>query len=244
MSAEVTKRQGIFITGTDTGVGKTYFAAALARFLKDRGLRVGVMKPVESGVENPENEGADATLLRWASGCTSSIDQVAPYRLEAPLAPSVAASREKVFIDFGHLAEAAATLADEHDFVIIEGAGGLMAPLAGGLLVADLARQMGFPLLTVCRPGLGTVNHTLLTLFASSTMELPMAGFIINRMPSDPDDAEKTAPHTLSSLTSCDLLGVLPDAPGSAKAQVEFLAKEIAALPTLPLLMNALGLPQ
>lgn len=243
MSAEATKRRGIFITGTDTGVGKTYFAAALARFLTDRELRVGVMKPVESGVENPGNEGADAALLRWASGCTSSIGLVAPYRLKAPLAPSVAATREKVFIDFGHMAEAAVTLADEHDFVIVEGAGGLMAPLAGGLLVADLARQMGFPLLTVCRPGLGTVNHTLLTLFASRTMDLPMAGFVINRMPENPGDAEKTAPHTLSSLTSCDLLGVLPEVPGEAQAQVELLAKEIAALPTLSLLMNALGLP-
>lgn len=242
MSAEPCAPKGVFITGTDTGVGKTLVGAALAHHLQTAGVKVGVMKPVESGVDEPSDEGADATLLRWASGCASPMEQVAPYRLKAPLAPSVAAKQENVFIDFGHLTSMAKGLAEEHDFVVIEGAGGLMAPLTGGILMADLAQAMGLPLLVVSRPDLGTVNHTLLTLFAARTMGLPIAGFLINKMPSDASESQHSAPHTLASLASADLLGVLPEASGSPREQVARLSKEISLLPTLGLLYRNLNL--
>ncbi len=240
--AAADRPRGIFVTGTDTGVGKTLFAAALARFLRERGIDAGVMKPVESGVENPSELGPDGRLLKWASGTTDDDALICPYRLRAPLAPSEAARRESVHIDFGHLGQVAQQLASKHEFLIVEGAGGLMVPLAGGLLVADLARDIGLPLLTVCRPGLGTINHTLLTLFAARTMEIPLAGFMINNMPKEPNDAEKGAPHALASLASADLLGVLDHVSASPEEQVEALAAQLNALPSLPWLLAALGI--
>jgi dethiobiotin synthetase len=125
---------------------------------------------------------------------------------------------------------------DRHDFTIIEGAGGLMAPLAGGMLMADLARELKLPLLVVTRPNLGTINHTLLTLFTARAMELPVAGYLINRMPAEQGVAEETAPHSLASLTTEDLLGVLNQVAGDDREKSKILAAELAALPTLPLL--------
>jgi dethiobiotin synthetase len=242
MSADVSKAAGVFVTGTDTGVGKTLVAAALARFLSEQGLRVGVMKPVETGVEDPSGPGQDATLLQWASGGSDDPQTIAPYRMRLPLAPSVAAEKEGVRIDPARIIDAARRLSASNDFLIVEGAGGLMAPLSGGLLMADLARQTGLPLLVVCRPGLGTVNHTLLTVFAARAMEIPLAGFLINGMPRDPDEAESSAPHTLASLASADLLGVLGRVQGDDRQKVEALTSEMAALPTLSWLLANLGL--
>jgi dethiobiotin synthetase len=241
-AADHKRPRGVFVTGTDTGVGKTQVAAALARYLQGRGIDVGVMKPVESGVADPRELGGDGRLLQWAAQSDDPRDFVSPYRLRQPLAPSLAARNEKVHIDFAHLQQTAAQLAGKHDFLIIEGAGGLMTPLSGGLLVADLARDLGFPLLVVSRPGLGTINHTLLTIFAARAMEIPLAGFIINGMPQKPGEAEETAPHTLASLASADLLGVLGHTTGDDHARIEGLSAEIGTLPTLPWLLMNLGL--
>ncbi len=242
MHADNPSARGVFITGTDTGVGKTLVAAALARHLKSAGVDVGVMKPAETGVADPLVPGQDAELLRWASGCEDPAEQIAPCRFRLPLAPSSAARRENARIDFTSLADTAAQLAEKHDFLIIEGAGGLMVPLAGGLLMADLAKSIGFPLLVVCRPGLGTINHTLLTTFAARAMDIPLAGFLINNMPGAPGDAEAEAPHTLASLASADLLGVLGQVDGTPREQIGALAEQIAALPTRRLLLHNLGL--
>lgn len=233
--------RGVFVTGTDTGVGKTLVAAALARHLRHRNLDVGVMKPAETGVNDPACPGADAALLQWAADSTDDPALIAPYRLRAPLAPSLAADTESVRIDMTHLVATAKSLCARHDFTIIEGAGGFMVPLAGGLLVADLVLQLELPLLIVCRAGLGTINHTLLTVHAARSMGVPLAGFIINGMPSQPDLAETMAPHHLASLASADLLGVLPRVEGSAQEKVGALAEAIAVLPTLPWLHDALG---
>lgn len=234
--------RGVFVTGTDTGVGKTLVAAALARHLRHRSIDVGVMKPAETGVIDPARPGADAALLQWAAGSADDPALIAPYRLRAPLAPSLAAESESVRIDLSHLLAAARSLRDRHDFTLIEGAGGLMVPLAGGLLVADLVVQLSLPLLVVCRPGLGTINHTLLTVHAARTMGIPLAGFIINGMPPRPNEAEAQAPHHLASLASADLLGVLPMVEGNEQEKVEALVEAIAALPTLPWLHAALGI--
>jgi len=233
---------GVFITGTDTGIGKTVVAAALARFLADTGMNVGVMKPIETGVVDPSCPGNDAALLQWASGTPLPPERIAPYRLRAPLAPSLAAEKEGLFLDIYGVAEEARELGRACDFLIIEGAGGLMTPIAGGLLVADLARATGFPLLIVTSPRLGTLNHTLLTVYAARQMELPIAGCIINGMPQQPSEAEELAPHALGSLSSADLLGVLPLQEGDEKYRVLMLAKVLANLPTLPWLMKGLGL--
>jgi dethiobiotin synthetase len=241
--AAVEQLRGVFITGTDTGVGKTIFAAALAMFLRQRGINVGVMKPAESGVDDSTSLGNDGELLTWAAEVNDSPDLITPYRLKEPLAPSVAAKREGVKIIPGHIQNCFEELSSQHEFMIVEGAGGLMAPLVGGILFADMARQMQLPLLVVTRPDLGTINHTFLTVFAAQQMQLPLAGYLINRMPEKPDVACETAPHSMSSLISSDLLGVLPDINEQGpKNIVRLLASEIESSPTLPLLLANLNL--
>ena len=234
------KPKGLFITGTDTGVGKTLVAASLSKVLTDRGVKVGVMKPAESGVANPKALGPDAQLLKWASNSSLRDDEISPYRLSAPLAPSVAASEEKKRIDYNSLLEQAQTIINNHDFTIIEGAGGLMVPLSGGFLMADLASNLKLPLLIVCRPTLGTVNHTLLTLFAAKNMEIPVAGYLLNNMPQEKSLAEEKAAHTLATLTSDELLAVLEEVYGDDQQKVTQLAQQIIESRTLSLLARCL----
>ena len=203
--------RGIFVTGTDTGVGKTIVAATLARLLRMNGVSVGVMKPVTSGCreENGRLVSDDALLLCQAAGIPLS-DDVAPYRLREPLAPADAARIDGVRIDFSALKESFDRLAAEYQYVIVEGAGGLMVPLSGGLLVADLARELELPLLVVARPGLGTINHTVLTCFSAQQLGLQVAGVIVNGMPEQPGLAEKSAPHQIGSLCGASVLGIWP----------------------------------
>jgi dethiobiotin synthetase len=160
--------------------------------------------------------------------------------LRAPLAPAQAAEKEKCFIDFSGLVATAQTLGNRHDFLIIEGAGGLMTPLSGGLLMADLAKEIGLPLLVVTAARLGTLNQTLLTIFAAQQMGIPVAGYVINRMPAQPDEAAETAPHTLASLASADILGVLPEVNGNEREKVLALSATLKTLPSLPWLLAAL----
>ncbi|PLX89561.1 MAG: dethiobiotin synthase [Desulfuromonas sp.] len=233
--------KGLFITATDTGVGKTLVAAALCLYLRGRGIDVGVMKPAETGVADPQQLGSDGTLLQWAAQSQDDPDQICPYRLREPLAPSVAASKEQVRIDYSELVKQGRDMLRRHRFTIFEGAGGLMVPLAGGFLMADLARDLGVPLLVVTRPNLGTINHTMLTLFSARTMELPIAGYLINQMPAIAGPAEESAPHSLASLTTEDLLGVLPQIQdGSDRDKAQRLASQIPKLPTFPLLKRYL----
>lgn len=242
MAAEACGFRGVFITGTDTGVGKTLVGAALARFLQQRGVDVGVMKPAETGVTDPTGLGPDGALLQWAAASRDSLELISPYRLRQPLAPALAAKHDGVRIDLDHLVTSARQLASAHEFLIVEGAGGLMVPLAGGFLMADLVAALGLPVLVVARPALGMINHTLLTVFAARGMELPLAGVIINNMPAEPSAAEAEAPHAIGSLASADLLGVFPQVSGGPQQQVEQLAAHLAASPTLPWLCSALAL--
>ena len=232
----------LFVTGTDTGVGKTTVAAALARHFTSGGLRVGVMKPIETGVTDPNQPGPDAELLRWAAEANDRQEAIAPYRFTLPAAPAQAVEEAGASIDIGRLKKLAGELTQNRDLLLIEGAGGLMVPVQGGYLIADLIRDLGLPVLLITHPGLGTINHTLLTTFAAQNMGLNLAGFIINRMPDQPDPAAAEAPHYLASLASADLLGVLPDVGGDQRQQVETLAGEIGRLPTLHWLTTALGL--
>lgn len=203
--------RGIFVTGTDTGVGKTIVAATLARLLRMNGVAVGVMKPVTSGCQEVSGKlvSDDALLLCQAAGIEIS-DDVAPYRLGKALAPADAARIDGVRIDFSVIKAAFDRLASRYQYVIVEGAGGLMVPLSGGLLVADLARELALPLLVVARPGLGTINHTVLTCFAAQQLGLQVAGVIINGMPEHPGLAEQGAPHQIGSLCGAAVLGIWP----------------------------------
>lgn len=233
---------GLFVTGTDTGVGKTIVTAALARILRLRGVNVGVMKPVTSGCEERAGEliSEDAELLAWAAGVECD-DDVAPYRLRAPLAPVEAAKLDGVKIDFGRIADSYQRLSARHDFVLVEGAGGLMVPLNGGLLIADLATQLKLPLLVVARPDLGTINHSVLTCFAAGHLGLEVKGVIVNRFPADPGLAEKGAPHQIGSLCGAPILGVWDDIAGTTEQIVERLAEQFNADPKSDIILRILG---
>jgi len=232
----------IFITGTDTGVGKTIVTAALARHFRSRGLNVGVMKPVETGIEDPALAGPDAALLCWAAQVDDEKDLVSPYRFNMAASPHQAAAEAGQQIDVKTIIDAFNTLRTDKDVMLVEGAGGLMVPIRGGYLMADLAGQLDLPLLVITRPGLGTLNHTLLTTFSARAMDLSLSGFIINRMPQAPTRVESEAPHLLSSMASSDLLGVLPEVYGSDEEKVIKLAAEIEQLPAYQWLLSGLGL--
>lgn len=232
--------RSIFITGTDTGVGKTIASATIAMLLRRMGHSVGVMKPVTSGCI--ERDGAlvseDAELLAFGAGTPVSSDS-APYLLRAPLAPSVSAGQDGVRISFDVIKEAYQRLAEQHDFVIVEGAGGLMVPLAGGLLVADLALHLGLPIAVVARPNLGTINHTLLTTFTARTLGLKVKGVIVNRYPDAPDQAESYAPHMIDSLSGAQLLGLFPDIAGDDERDVVTkLADRLLQMPATGIMLR------
>ncbi len=237
-----TRKPAIFITGTDTGVGKTIVTSALARHLTGQGLKVGVMKPIETGVDEPDKLGSDASLLRWAANSQDSAEDISPYRFNMPASPHQAAKAARGSIDIERIIDAFHRIKTDKDIVFVEGAGGLMVPINGGYLMSDLITQMCLPLLVITRPQLGTINHTLLTTFAARAMEMNLCGFLINGMPEKPDTVEMEAPHLLSSLASADLLGVLPLAQGSDQDKVTILAGAIGKLPAYQWLVSALGL--
>jgi dethiobiotin synthetase len=228
------RQKGIFVTGTDTGVGKTIVAASIARYLRDQGVSVGVLKPVTSGaLESGEKlVSEDAELLRWAAKCTSSDDDVSPYLLREPLAPSEAALRDGVTIRFERIRESFERLAAHHDFLVVEGAGGLLVPLADDLLVADLAKLLDLPLLIVARPDLGTVNHTLMTCECARSRGIEVLGVVINGQTEQPGQAESYAPRLIARLSGVPLLAVLRRYPGmDEKSMVEKLASYLEEEP-------------
>lgn len=204
--------KGIFVTGTDTGVGKTIVAATLARLMRQKGINVGVMKPVTSGCREELGHlvSDDAVLLCQAAGLSCN-DDIAPYLLREPLAPAEAAKLDGIRIDLERIKAAYGRLAARHDVVIVEGAGGLLAPLTEHLLTTDLIRTLDLPLLVVARPNLGTVNHTLMTCFCARRMGLTVAGVIVNNFPEIPDLAEQGSPRQIESLSGAPLLGVWPN---------------------------------
>jgi dethiobiotin synthetase len=237
--------KGLFITGTDTGVGKTIAAAALARLLHNRGVNVGVLKPVTSGCRevNGRLVSQDAELLAWGAGLEAVDDYTAPYLLREAIAPSEAAEREGVVIEFRRIGDAFSRLASRHDFIIVEGAGGLMAPLAGSLLVADLVNYLSLPILVVARPALGTINHTVLTCLAAKHYGITLSGVIINNYPEFPDSAEESAPHLISSLTGVLVLAVFPHINGiNQKEVVTGLASRISREPGADKLLREIGI--
>ncbi len=179
-----TNIRGLFITGADTNVGKTYVGALIAHALKAAGHRPGVYKPVASGChrEGVRLVSDDAELLWRAAGEPGELDRVCPQCFEAPLAPHLAARAEGKEIDRELLRDGLAYWLERSDVVLVEGAGGLLSPLGDNDYVADLARDLGFPLVIVARNALGTINHTLLTLHAAQTFRggLPIAGIVLN----------------------------------------------------------------
>ena len=199
--------KGVFVTGSDTGVGKTVIAGAIAAAIKAHGLDVGVMKPVASGAKEIEGKlvSEDAVYLKKIIDSTDDDDLVNPVRLKPSIAPTMAASKSGVPIDIDKIWKAYEVLTNKHDFVVVEGIGGLMVPVDDTLIVADLVLKMDLPLVIVSGDYLGTINHTLLTVEYARSRNLRIKGIIINMLKSDDDFVREIEKHS-----PVPILGTIP----------------------------------
>jgi len=208
------KLKGIFITGTDTDVGKTWVAAGLTAVLRRWGLKAVYFKPVQSGC--PEEGGrlipTDARLAREVAGLDEPLQTLTPITLKLPLAPAVAACQEGRTVDLAQVAGALEDLSRRYDIFVVEGAGGLCVPVVDlRFWVLHLAAWLRLPLLVVARPGLGSINHTVLTVSAAHQAGVPVAGIVLNRYPARPSLAESTNPEVIAALTELPILGRVPE---------------------------------
>lgn len=193
-----------FITGTDTDVGKTVVTAALGLLLKEKGLNVGVMKPVQCA-------GSDAVFLKKVLGLKESLVEINPFYASEPLSPHIAFPRERKKISIEKILALHAELRQRYDVVLIEGAGGLLVPLTEDYFVADLIRDMEAEAIVVSRLGLGTINHSLLTISQLRERGIPIKGIVFNQMQKKTLGVpEKTNPMTIQKLGAVPVLGIVP----------------------------------
>ncbi len=205
-------RRGVFITGTDTEVGKTVVAGGLARTFRNMGINVGVMKPVETDGEYKKGKlvGSDTENLIRMSKISDNYNHINPYIFEHPLAPYVAAKLEgkriykkKILISFR-------SLMDKHDFLIVEGCGGLLVPITSNYMISDLAADMKLPVIIIARAGLGSINHTLLTLDHARRSGINVIGVIINKTSRNIQMSEETNPQIIKTFGKIPILGIIP----------------------------------
>ena len=236
-------RKGIFVTGTDTGVGKTLLSGALASALCGRGMNIGVMKPVESGCNRVKGSlvAADALFLKELSGSNDDIDLINPYRLEHPFAPATAAEMEGVKIELKRIEDAYNRMERNHDLMLVEGAGGLLVPLNDSLLMADLIKSLHLPALVIARSSLGTINHTLLTLRSAEASGLKVLGVIVNHATPDRGLAEETGASSIKKFTPVPILGVFPFVENSQKNNREYLSDLMERYVNINILLECLN---
>jgi len=228
---------GVFVTGTGTEVGKTVVAAAIARTLAAAGRRVAVFKPAVTGLDEPPADGpisrtrddlsahrrlADHELLRLAAGSAQSDEEIVPYRYGPPASPHLAAALADEEIEPSRLLEAARAAATGADALVCEGVGGLLVPLAGRVsggmreqvdppyLVRDLAADLGYPLVVAAAPGLGTINHTLLTLESARAAGLSVAAVVLTPWPEAPTEIERSNLDTIAALGQVEVQTLPP----------------------------------
>lgn len=207
--------KSIFITGTDTGVGKTFVTAGIAASLLKRNITVGIMKPVASGaiIEHNRLVSKDAAFYKQIFNLKDDNDLINPYCFEAQLSPGVAARQNGVTVDFEIIKEKYYKLAKQYDILLVEGAGGLLSPLTEKFATnADLAEALGVPIIIVSRPTLGTINHSILTIeYAQKIKKIPVFGIIFNyENKGDNEIAEKTNPEVIKEMSSVKILGIIP----------------------------------
>jgi len=210
--------RSFLVTGTDTGVGKTFVAGGIAAALARRGVDVGVMKPFATGAIRVGGRlvSEDAQFLRKASGVEDPLDLINPSCLRPPLAPFMAARVAGTSIDLDAVRAAWRKLTALHSTMVVEGVGGLLVPLVTGWTVADLARDWKLPLVVVTRPALGTINHTKLTVMAARAAKLRILGLVINSaVPTRRGLAERLNPAALEAETRVPILAEIPHLPRS-----------------------------
>lgn len=198
------QQKSIFITGTDTAIGKTVVTFALGVLLQKQGIDVGVMKPVQCA-------GDDAAFLKRALAINDPLKLINPYLAPEPLSPHLAFRRAKITIDIAKIKEAYEELGRRHEMILMEGAGGLLVPIKDNYLVADLARDLGLDIVIVSRLGLGTINHSLLTINQAKAYGLNIRGIVFSQMNSRKSGlSEKTNPKEIKKLSGVPVLGTVP----------------------------------
>lgn len=203
--------KAFFITGTDTGVGKTAITAGLAGSMKKLGVNVGVMKPIATGI--PQKIGfksADVSIITGASSVKDSEDLINPVFLPIPTSPYDASKLLSVPIDMPLILERYTKLLSIHDVLLVEGIGGIMTPITKNLFVADMIKAMNIEAIIVTRSTLGTLNHTMLTCQICKDYGIKVKGIIINNFDEKGSIAEKNSPVTLHEICGLCILGVVP----------------------------------
>ncbi len=222
--AAVPKRaSGVFVTGTSTEIGKSVVAAVIARTLADEGKRVAVFKPALTGMDEfPGYDEAaaraaesivglpDHAILRVAARSTQTDDEIAPYRFDPPMSPHLAAGLAGVEIDPETVMRAARAAGVGVDAVVSEGAGGLLVPLAPSWTMRSCAVELGYPLVVVSPPGLGSINHSLLTVESARSVGLKVAAIVLNRWPAEPTPIEADNRETIAAMSGVPVL-TLPE---------------------------------
>lgn len=205
--------KGFFITGTDTGVGKTIISAALIKAANLLGFKAGGMKPIETGCLKKGDVliPSDGMFLKTVGHMEENIKSISPSCFENPLAPLPASEIEGVDIDLNNIKNIFIQLAKSYNAIIVEGIGGLLVPIKKNYFVLDLAKDFELPIIIVSRPGLGTINHTMLTVKCAISEGLQVAGIIINYShPPELSLAEETNPHVLEKICPIPLIGIFP----------------------------------
>ncbi|MBW1645024.1 MAG: dethiobiotin synthase [Deltaproteobacteria bacterium] len=224
-TAPAASGRGLFITGTDTGVGKTLAAALLALRLRTAGRPCSYLKPMETGIadrQTLENE-ADGAKVKKAAALEEPLAAIIPYTFREPLAPLLAARREGRVVSRDELLATVTRHLEEHPFSLVEGAGGLLVPLAPGFLLLDLIREVRLPALVVCRSALGGVNHTLMTLRCLRQAGVPVAGLVVNHLTGRPGIAERHFIEQVAEFDPAPVIAELPHLPGINYTREELL---------------------
>lgn len=205
--------RGVFVTGTDTGAGKSVLAAAICAALRARGGRVAAFKPVVTGLDEPDESGWPPDHELLAAGAGMAADDVAPLRFGPAVSPHLAAALAGTPIEPAELLAAARAATADADVLIAEGVGGLLVPLTIGYAIRDLARDLGLPVVVAARPGLGTINHTLLTVEAARAVGLDVRGVVMGPWPDEPSPMLADNRETVATLTRVPV-STLPELAG------------------------------
>ncbi|UUO06456.1 dethiobiotin synthase [Blastopirellula sp. J2-11] len=219
---------GLFITGNNTEVGKTYVTALIARQIVAAGIRLGVYKPAASGCRLVDGQlvAEDAVQLWEAAGRPGTLEEVCPQKFAAPLAPHLAARAEGKELDVDLLRSGAAAWAGRCDLLLVEGAGGLMSPFSDEQYVADLAHDLGYPLIVVAANRLGVINETLQTLITASVFRggMDIAGVILNDLAPTPEDVSRDSNYAeLTKRSTPPMLAHVPYSAERLPAQIDWL---------------------
>lgn len=203
--------KGYFVTGTDTGVGKTAITAGIAGSLRNLGVNVGVMKPIATGYQqNAGYKSSDVTILAEAAGIKDPEDLINPVFLPIPTSPYDASKLLSVPIDMPLILTKFKKLLSLHDVILIEGIGGIMTPITKNFFVADMIKAMAIETIIVTRATLGTLNHTVMTCKMCKDYDIKVKGLVINNFDEKGTPAEKSAPTTLYELTGINIIGIIP----------------------------------